>query len=145
MLIGVTGVSAKTYDMETDMNASEFDLTEDTVINGNGHTITGRFNINTEDISVVINDVTIDVNAPDNTEYIGISLGAIGTNLELNNVTIINYTKSGIYADQFASLVVNNSVFDGSRTPEIGEGSGDEAELVKRSAAGIDINIGNSA
>ena len=48
MLIGVTGVSAKTYDMETDMNASEFDLTEDTVINGNGHTITGRFNINTE-------------------------------------------------------------------------------------------------
>ena len=145
MLIGVTGVSAKTYDMETDMNASEFDLTEDTVINGNGHTITGRFNINTEDISVVINDVTIDVNSPDNTEYIGISLGAIGTSLELNNVTIINYTKSGIYADQFASLVVNNSVFDGSRTPEIGEGSGDEAELVKRSAAGIDINIGNSA
>ena len=77
MLIGVTGVSAKTYDMETDMNASEFDLTEDTVINGNGHTITGRFNINTEDISVVINDVTIDVNSPDNTEYIGISLGAL--------------------------------------------------------------------
>lgn len=145
MLIGVTGVSAKTIDMEADMNASEFNLTEDTVINGNGHTITGKFNIATEGISVVFNNVTIDVNAPDNTEYIGISLGAIGTSLELNNVKIINYTKAGIYADQFASLIVKNSTFDGSRTPEIGEGSGSEAALVKRSAAGIDINIGNSA
>lgn len=145
MLIGVTGVSAKTYDMEADMNASEFNLTEDTVINGNGHTITGKFNITTEGISVVFNDVTIDVNAPDNTEYIGISMSAIGTSLELNNVKIINYTKAGIYADQFTSLVVNNSVFDGTKTPNIGEGSGSEAALVKRSAAGIDINIGNTA
>lgn len=41
--------------------------------------------------------------------------------------------------------MVDNSLFDGSRTTDIGEGSGSEADLVKRSAAGIDINIGNSA
>ena len=137
--------SAKTYDMTTDMDASEFDLTEDTVINGNNHTITGTFNIRTEGIKVVINDVTINADAPDDSEVIAIDVRAIGTSLELNNVKITNYTKAGVYAEQFASLVVDNSLFDGSRTTDIGEGAGSEADLVKRSAAGIDINIGNSA
>ena len=136
--------SAETYDMETDMNVSEFDFTEDTVINGNGHTIIGNFSISTPDIDIVINNATIDANAADGTTINAIELNAIGTSLELNNVTVTNYTKSGLYADKFLSLVIDGSTFDGSKTPEIGEGSGPEADLMKRSAAGIDINIGNT-
>ena len=137
-------VSAEEYNMETDMNVSEFNFTEDTVINGNGHTIIGNFSINTPDIDIVINDAIIDANAADGTTINAIELNAIGTSLELNNVTMTNYTKSGLYADKFLSLVIDGSTFDGSKTPEIGEGSGPEADLIKRSAAGIDINIGNS-
>ena len=140
----VNVASAETYDMETDMNVSEFDFTEDTVINGNGHTIIGNFSISTSDIDIVINNATIDANAADGTTINAIELNAIGTSLELNNVTVTNYTKSGLYADKFLSLVIDGSTFDGSKTPEIGEGSGPEADLMKRSAAGIDINIGNT-
>ncbi len=143
--MGLNIASAQVYNMTEDMKASDFDITEDTTINGNNHTITGNFTIRTEGIKVIFNNVKIDVNAPDDSNVIGIDLSAIDTTLELNNVSISNYTKAGIYADQFASIVVDGSTFDGTRTVDGGEGSGSEADLVKRSAAGIDINIGNSA
>ena len=145
-LFGINAVNAKVIDMTEDMTSAEIGaITEDTTINGNGHTITGTFSIRTSGIDFVLNNVNIDANASDETEVIAIDIRAIGASLTLNDVTISNYTKAGIYAEQFASIVVDGSVFDGSRTVDIGEGSGSEATLVKRSAAGIDINIGNSA
>ena len=145
-LIGINAVDAKVIDMTKDMTSSEIGaITEDTTINGNGHTITGTFSIKTSGIEFVLNNVNIDANASDGTTVIAIYINAVGTSLILNNVTISNYTKAGIYADQFANIVVDGSVFDGSRTVDIGDGSGSEATLIKRSAAGIDINIGESA
>ena len=145
-LIGINAVDAKVIDMTKDMTSSEIGaITEDTTINGNGHTITGTFSIKTSGIEFVLNNVNIDANASDETTVIAIYINAVGTSLTLNNVTISNYTKAGIYADQFANIVVDGSVFDGSRTVDIGDGSGSEATLIKRSAAGIDINIGESA
>ena len=148
MLIGVTGVSALEYNVEEDNTAIAdlgIDYTQDIVINGNGHTLTGMFNQITNDINIEISNVTINVDSKPGTEDIAIDIRSNGATLALDNVTILNYTKAGVYAEQFKSIVINNSTFDGSETDEIGEGSGDEADLVKRSAAGIDINIGNSA
>ena len=136
-LFGINAVNAKVIDMTEDMTSAEIGaITEDTTINGNGHTITGTFSIRTSGIDFVLNNVNIDANASDETEVIAIDIRAIGASLTLNDVTISNYTKAGIYAEQFASIVVDGSVFDGSRTVDIGEGSGSEATLVKRSAAG---------
>lgn len=147
MLIGVTGVSAEEYTLteDKDISALGIDYTEDITINGNGHTLTGKFNQIKNDINIEISNVTINVDSKPGTEDIAIDIRSNGATLTLENVTILNYTKAGVYAEQFKSIVINNSTFDGSGTDEIGEGSGDEADLVKRSAAGIDLNIGNSA
>ena len=139
-------VSAKEYTLEENTIIADLniDYTQDIIIDGNGYTLTGKFNQIKNDINIEISNVTIDVDSSPETEDIAIDIRSNGATLILDNVTILNYTKAGVYAEQFKSIIINNSTFDGSGTDEIGEGSGTEADLVKRSAAGIDLNIGNS-
>lgn len=63
----------------------------------------------------------------------------------VDNCNFVNYIKAGIYVDSLANLTVTKSTFDAVDTDKIGNitGSTPEHDLMRRSAAGIDINFGN--
>lgn len=126
------------------MKASDIKLEDDMVIDGAGKfTITGGLNIS-DAKDVTIKNVTLD---GEGTKDILLYLGNAGK-VVIENVTFKNYTKAGIYGEYLESINVTNSIFDSSDTKNIGDGdySGNpEEELIKRSAAGIDLNLGNGA
>lgn len=138
------GMSASALTMEKDMKASDIKLEDDMVIDGAGKfTITGGLNIS-DAKDVTIKNVTLD---GEGTKDILLYLGNAGK-VVIENVTFKNYTKAGIYGEYLESINVTNSIFDSSDTKNIGDGdySGNpEEELIKRSAAGIDLNLGNGA
>ena len=126
------------------MKASEIAISDGLVIDGKGeYTITGGLSIS-NNASVTIKNVTLD---GEGTKDILLSLSNAG-DIVIENVTFTNYTKDGIYADAFNSLSVTGSIFDASDTVHIGDndytGNPDE-DLILRSAAGIDLNLGNGA
>ena len=126
------------------MKASEIAISDGLVIDGKGeYTITGGLSIS-NNASVTIKNVTLD---GEGTKDILLSLSNAG-DIVIENVTFTNYTKDGIYADAFNSLSVTGSTFDASDTVHIGDndytGNPDE-DLILRSAAGIDLNLGNGA
>lgn len=137
-------MSASALTMEKDMKASDIKLEDDMVIDGAGKfTITGGLNIS-DAKDVTIKNVTLD---GEGTKDILLYLGNAGK-VVIENVTFKNYTKAGIYGEYLESINVTNSIFDSSDTKNIGDGdySGNpEEELIKRSAAGIDLNLGNGA
>ena len=137
-----TSVSALT--LTEDMDASEIEITDGMTIDGAGEfTITGGFVIDSGK-SVTIKNVTI---SGEGTKDILIDLRGAG-DVVIENVTFENYTKAGIYSEAMTSLSVTGSTFDASDTDKLGDSSypgNPEEDLIKRSAAGIDINIGNSA
>ena len=144
-----TNVNAAVYEMDGDMEASEVQkqLVDGVVIEGNGHTIKGSLAI-PDGVSVTIQNVTLD----------GYQLGKDGIDLDIlldlrdtgdvvvDNVKFINYSAKGIYVEATKSLTVKNSYFDAYGTRNIDDNdyeSNPDAELMYRSAAGIDINLGN--
>ncbi len=139
-----SSVNAETLEMDKDMKASEIAISDGLVIDGKGeYTITGGLSIS-NNASVTIKNVTLD---GEGTKDILLSLSNAG-DIVIENVTFTNYTKDGIYADAFNSLSVTGSTFDASDTVHIGDndytGNPDE-DLILRSAAGIDLNLGNGA
>ena len=137
-----TSVSALT--MEKDMDASEITIEDGMTIDGAGKfTITGGFVIDGGK-SVTIKNVTI---SGEGTKDILIDLRGAG-DVVIENVTFENYTKAGIYSEAMTSLSITGSTFDASDTDKLGDGSypgNPEEDLIKRSAAGIDLNLGNGA
>lgn len=137
-----TSVSALT--LTEDMDASEIEITDGMTIDGAGEfTITGGFVIDSGK-SVTIKNVTI---SGEGTKDILIDLRGAG-DVVIENVTFENYTKAGIYSEAMTSLSVTGSTFDASDTDKLGDSSypgNPEEDLIKRSAAGIDLNLGNGA
>ena len=137
-----TGVSALT--LEEDMKASDITIEDGMTIDGAGKfTITGGFVIDGGK-SVTIKNVTI---SGEGTKDILIDLRGAG-DVVIENVTFENYTKAGIYSEAMSSLSVTSSTFDASDTDKLGDSSypsNPEEDLIKRSAAGIDLNLGNGA
>ena len=117
------GMSASALTMEKDMKASDITIEDGMVIDGAGKfTITGGLNIS-DAKDITIKNVTLD---GEGTKDILLSLSNAGK-VVIENVTFKNYT---------------------SGTKNIGDGdySGNpEEDLIKRSAAGIDLNLGNGA
>ena len=137
-----TKVNAETIVLKEDTKAGDITLSDGVVIDGAGkYTITGGFDISS-DIDVTFKNVTI---SGEGTKDILIDLRGAG-NIVVENVTFENYTKAGIYAEAMTSLSVTGSTFDASDTDKLGDSSypgNPEEALIKRSAAGIDLNLGN--
>lgn len=134
-------LSVDALTLSKDTPASEITLENNMVIDGqDSYKITGGLNIKNAE-NITFKNVTFD---GEGTKDILLYLTNAG-NVTLENVTFTNYTKAGIYGEALASLTVNNSSFDASDTKNIGDYEGPEAELIKRSAAGIDLNLGNGA
>lgn len=116
-------------------------------------TITGGLSFS-NGIDVTIKNVTIDglvgdpENNADGSAYENILINLVGAgNVIVDNVDFIYYDEKGIYVDALESLEVTNSSFDAAYTEYIdnNDHTGNlEADLIYRSASGIDINLGNN-
>lgn len=135
-------LSASALTLDKDTPASEISLENNVVIDGQSkYKITGGINIK-DGQNITLKNLTMD---GEGTKDILIYLTNAGE-VTLENVTFVNYTKAGIYGEALSALTVNNSSFDASDTVNIGDYPGNpEEELIKRSAAGIDLNLGNGA
>lgn len=135
-----TRVSALT--LTEDMDASEITISDGMTIDGAGKfTITGGLSI-TDGSSITIKNVTLD---GEGTKDILLSLGNAG-DVVIENVTFTHYIKTGIYADVLTGLSITGSTFDGVDTDKLKDQSyagNPEEELIKRSPAAIDLNLGN--
>ena len=124
------------------MKASDITIEDGMTIDGAGKfTITGGLSI-TKGEDITIKNVTLD---GEGTKDILLSLGNAG-DVVIENVIFTNFTKAGIYAEAFTSLNVTKSTFDSSNTVNIGDNDytgNPEEDLILRSAAGIDLNLGN--
>ena len=134
--------SASALTMEKDMKASEITIEDGMTIDGAGKfSITGGLSVsNGEDIT--IKNVTLD---GESTQDILLSLKDAG-NVVIENVTFTHFVKTGIYAEKLTSLNVTSSTFDGIDTDKLKDQSypgNPEEELIKRSPACIDLNLGN--
>lgn len=134
--------SASALTMESDMKASEITIEDGMTIDGAGkYTITGGLSVSHgEDIT--IKNVTLD---GESTQDILLSLKDAG-DVVIENVTFTHFVKTGIYAEKLTSLSVTASTFDGVDTDKLKDQSypgNPEEELIKRSPACIDLNLGN--
>lgn len=135
--------TASALEMTGDMNASDITVEDGMVIDGKGeYTITGGLSI-TDGADITIKNVTLSGNG---TQDILLNLSNAG-DVVIENVIFTNFIKTGIYAEQFASLSVTKSTFDGIDTDKLKDQSypgNPEEELIKRSPASIDLNLGNN-
>lgn len=128
-------VNAEELVLEKDTASSEIKVTEGMIIDGQGkYTITGGLSIK-DGMDVTIKNVTLD---GEGKTQITLNLSGAG-NVVVENVTFKNYTSKGIYTNNIGNLKVSNSTFDASYAKDLETGN----ELIKRSAAGIDINFGD--
>ena len=142
-----TSVSAETLEMTSDMTASQIkqfinDATDDVVIDGQGqYKITERLTLDNGE-NVTFKDVTFDGEGV--VASIMLYLTNAG-NVVIDNVDFINYGKTGIYAVYMKSLSITNSTFDALETFDLVDQDfeAEEADEMRRSAAGIDLNLGN--
>ena len=129
-------VNAEEIILDKDTASSDIEVTEGMVIDGQGkYTITGGLSIK-NGMDVTIKNVTLD---GEGKTQITLNLSGAG-NVVVENVTFKNYTSKGIYTNNIESLKVSGSTFDASYAKDLETGN----ELVKRSAAGIDINFGDN-
>ena len=129
-------VNAEEIILDKDTASSDIEITEGMVIDGQGkYTITGGLSIK-NGMDVTIKNVTLD---GEGKTQITLNLSGAG-NVVVENVTFKNYTSKGIYTNNIESLKVSGSTFDASYAKDLETGN----ELVKRSAAGIDINFGDN-
>lgn len=128
-------VNAEELVLEKDTASSEIKVTEGMIIDGQGkYKITGGLSIK-DGMDVTIKNVTLD---GEGKTQITLNLSGAG-NVVVENVTFKNYTSKGIYTNNIGSLKVSGSTFDASYAKDLEIGN----ELIKRSAAGIDINFGD--
>ena len=138
-----TKVNAETIVLEEDTKASDITLSDGLVIDGQGkYTITGQLTISNGE-NITIKNVTMD--GEDGSNLIMLYLTNAG-DVVVDNVNFVDYGKTGIYAVYMSSLSVTNSTFDALQTYDLvdQEITGDEADEIRRSAAGIDLNLGNN-
>ena len=152
-----SSVSAETLEMTSDMTKTQVQsaidsATDELIINGNGHSIIGEIAVN-NGIDITIRNVTIDglinpeVEVEEDRIYDDnlLSLNDAGK-VVIDNVTFENYSGKGIYVESLENLEVTNSSFDAAYTEYIDDNDytgNPEADLIYRSASGIDINLGN--
>ena len=137
-----TGVSALT--LEEDMKASDITIEDGMTIDGQGkYKIIGQLNIKNGE-SVTIKNVTFD---GENGSTLHMLYLTNAGDIVVDNVNFVGYEKAGIYGIFMSSLTVSNSMFDANNTSGLVDeefpGHGEE-EQMKRSAAGIDLNLGNN-
>lgn len=144
-----TKVNAETIVLKKDTIASDIELSDGVVIDGQGkYTITGGLSIK-DGMSVTIKKVTMDgfqeANEDDHFTNILISISEAG-DVVIDNVTFKNFDEKAIYGDSFKSLTVTNSSFDCAGTEFIDNndyGDNPDAQFMYRSGSGIDLNLGN--
>lgn len=127
----------KVIKLDKDMTSSELQsqISDGTVIDGqNKYKITGGLVVN-NGMNVTVKNVTLD---GEGKTQILLDLRGAGK-VTVENVTFNNYTSKGIYTNELKELNVYDSTFDASYAKDLETGN----ELVKRSAAGIDINFGD--
>ena len=114
-----------------------------------GFTLEGSINITAKNSKVTIKNMTLDGNK-DITDNILVTVRAFNSDINVDNTTFQEFLKAGIYAETLKNISVTNSTFNGIATANIGSledyvASNPEAAAILRSAACIDLNLGNQA
>lgn len=114
-----------------------------------GFTVKGSIRINAQNSSVQLQNITLD-GENDLVDNILVDIRAVGTDVSIDNTTFKGFLKAGIYAEAFKNFTVANSNFDGIGTANIGSledyvASNPDVYRILRSAACIDLNLGNNA
>ena len=114
-----------------------------------GFTIEGSINVTAKNSKVTLKNMTLD-GQNDLKDNILVTVRALNSDITVDNTEFKGFLKAGIYAETLKSLEVTNSNFNGVGTADIGSledfvASNDEAEEILRSAACIDLNLGNQS
>ena len=114
-----------------------------------GFTIEGSINVTAKNSKVTLKNMTLD-GQNDLKDNILVIVRALNSDITVDNTEFKGFLKAGIYAETLKSLEVTNSNFNGVGTADIGSledfvASNDEAEEILRSAACIDLNLGNQS
>ena len=114
-----------------------------------GFTIEGSINGTAKNSKVTLKNMTLD-GQNDLKDNILVTVRALNSDITVDNTEFKGFLKAGIYAETLKSLEVTNSNFNGVGTADIGSledfvASNDEAEEILRSAACIDLNLGNQS
>src|SRR5574344_1455197 len=130
-------VRAGAINMDQDQTATQIGaITENTVIRGNRHKITGQINITTPNITVEFQNVVLDADQAD----ILVNINAVGTSVTFTNTTFQLFTKDAIYAQALKSLTLTDCNIDAFYTKNIADYNGNIEK--RRSGAGIDLDFG---
>ena len=122
LVFGITiPVSAKEIILTEDYgDGSVIFVTEDTVINGNGHTIYGTFDFASFDASLTINDAILDAS---NYE-VAVLVDSCRNLINLTEVEVKNYSRVGVlFEDMPARVTIMDSTFDSSTVSFINGGA----------------------
>lgn len=114
-----------------------------------GFTIEGSINVTAKNSKVTLKNMTLD-GQNDLQDNILVTVRALNSDITVDNTEFKGFLKAGIYAETLKSIEVTNSNFNGVGTADIGSledfvASNDEAEEILRSAACIDLNLGNQS
>ena len=118
-------------------------------VNVKNLTINGMLNITASTSSVTVDNVLLDGNN-EVAKNILMTIRAKDTEIIINNSEFKGFLKAGIYAETLNSLSVVGSKFNALGTANIGDisdfvASNPEHEAILRSAACIDLNLGNQS
>ena len=118
-------------------------------VNVKNLTINGMLNITASTSSVTVDNVLLDGNN-EVAKNILMTIRAKDTEIMVNNSEFKGFLKAGIYAETLNSLSVVGSTFNALGTANIGDisdfvASNPEHEAILRSAACIDLNLGNQS
>lgn len=114
-----------------------------------GFTVTGSINITASNSKITLKNMTLD-GQNDLKDNILVTVRALNSDITVDNTEFKGFLKAGIYAETLKSIEVTNSDFNGVGTANIGSledyvASNPEAEAILRSAACIDLNLGNQS
>ena len=112
-----------------------------------GFTIEGSINVVASNSKVTLKNMTLD-GQNDLEDNILVTVRALNSDITVDNTEFKGFLKAGIYAETLKSIEVTNSNFNGIGTANIGSledyvKDNDEAYEILRSAACIDLNLGN--
>lgn len=114
-----------------------------------GFTVEGSINITASNSKVTLKNMNLNGknNIKDN---ILVTVRALNSDISVDNTLFEGFIKAGIYAETLKNISVTNSTFNGIGTANIGSledyvQSNPEAEAILRSAACIDLNLGNQS
>jgi hypothetical protein len=122
LFFGITiTVSAKEITLTEDYgDGSVIFVTEDTVINGNGHTIYGSFDFSSVDASLTLNDVILDAS----NHEVAVLVDSYRNLINLTEVEVKNYSRVGVLFEEMpARVTIMDSTFDSSAVSFINGGA----------------------